>query len=166
MVHLPPLAGVGTVPLLSAEGGVRVAEGYDHATGLWCCGVSKLMLPARPSPVDVEAALGLLRQTFRTFPFGDAPRRWDASLAVGVIDITKPPGLDESVFLVALLTAVCRPSLWLAPGMLVTARRFQERAAARVCWSERSARSRSAYGPARSPQVASDRNSTSDLRPN
>jgi putative DNA primase/helicase len=119
--HLPPLAGVGTVPLLSVEGGVRVAEGYDHATGLWCCGVPKLMLPARPSPVDVEAALGLLRQTFRTFPFGDAPRRWDASLAVEVIDITKPPGLDESVFLVALLTAVCRPSLWLAPGMLVTA---------------------------------------------
>ena len=63
----------------------------------------------------------MLRQTFRTFPFGDAPRRWDASLEVEVIDITKPPGLDESAFLVALLTAVCRPSLWLAPGMLVTA---------------------------------------------
>ena len=34
---------------------------------------------------------------------------------------SEPPGLDESAFLVALLTAVCRPSLWLAPGMLVTA---------------------------------------------
>jgi hypothetical protein len=77
--------------------------------------------PARPARVDAEAALELLRQTFRTFPFGDAPRRWDASLAAEVIDITKPPGLDESAFLVALLTAVCRPSLWLAPGMLVTA---------------------------------------------
>ena len=80
-----------------------------------------LRLPLRPSRADAEAALGLLRQAFHTFPFGDAPRRWDASLGVEVIDITEPPGRDESAFLVALLTAVCRPSLWLAPGMLVTA---------------------------------------------
>jgi hypothetical protein len=119
--NLPPLAGVSTSPLLSAEGGLRSADGYDRATGLWCCGVPRLRLPAHPSHADAEAALGLLRQTFGTFPFGDAPRRWDATLEVDVIDITKPPGLDESTFLVALLTAVCRPSLWLAPGMLVTA---------------------------------------------
>ena len=88
---------------------------------LWCCSVPTLRLPSRPSRADAEAALALLRQAFRTFPFGDAPRRWDASLEVEVIDITEPPGRDESAFLVALLTAVCRPSLWLAPGMLVTA---------------------------------------------
>ena len=35
---------------------------------------------------------------------------------VAVVDLTKPPGKDESGFLNALLTAVCRPSLWLAPG--------------------------------------------------
>jgi hypothetical protein len=35
--HLPPLAGVSTAPLLSADGSVRVADGYDRATGLWCC---------------------------------------------------------------------------------------------------------------------------------
>jgi putative DNA primase/helicase len=78
------------------------------------------MLPARPCRVDAEAALGLLRQTFRTFPFGDAPRRSDTSSGVEIIDITKTPGRDESAFLIALMTAVCRPSLWLAPGMLVT----------------------------------------------
>jgi hypothetical protein len=32
-----------------------------------------------------------------------------------------PPGKDESAFLVALLTAVCRPSLHLAPGVLLRA---------------------------------------------
>jgi putative DNA primase/helicase len=31
------------------------------------------------------------------------------------------PGMDESAFLVGLLTAICRPSLWLAPGFLVRA---------------------------------------------
>jgi hypothetical protein len=37
------------------------------------------------------------------------------------VDLSKPPGRDESSFLVALLTAVCRPSLYLAPGVLVRA---------------------------------------------
>jgi hypothetical protein len=119
--ELPPLAGVSTSPLLSADGSVRAADGYDRATGLWCRSAPKLKLSARPSRVDAEAALALLREAFRTFPFADAPGRWDASLGVEVIDITEPPGRDESAFLVALLTAVCRPSLWLAPGMLVTA---------------------------------------------
>jgi putative DNA primase/helicase len=118
---LPPLAGVSSAPLLSADGSVRAAEGYDPVTALWCCSIPSLRLPLRPSFTDAEAALGLLRHTFCTFPFGDAPRRWDASLEVEVIDNTEPPGRDESAFLVAVLTAVCRPSLWLAPGMLVTA---------------------------------------------
>jgi hypothetical protein len=100
---------------------VRAADGYDPATGLWCCSVPRLKLQPRPSRVDAAAALGLLRQTFRTFPFGDAARCWDESLKVDIIDIAEPPGRDESAFLIALITAVCRPSLWLAPGMLVTA---------------------------------------------
>jgi hypothetical protein len=40
---------------------------------------------------------------------------------VATVDVSKPPGLDESSFLVALLTAVCRPSLHLAPGVLLRA---------------------------------------------
>jgi hypothetical protein len=118
---LPSLAGISTAPLLSPDGSVRAADGYDPSTGLWCCSVPRLRLPANPSRADADAALGLLRQPFRTFPFGDAPRCWDAALGVEVVDITEPPGQDESAFLVALLTAVCRPSLWLAPGILVTA---------------------------------------------
>jgi hypothetical protein len=119
--ELPPLAGVSTAPLLAADGNVRLADGYDPETDLWCCHVPMLKLPAHPSRVDVEAALSRLRAAFRTFPFGDASRCWDASLGVEVVDLLEPPGRDESALLLALLTAVCRPSLWLAPGMLFTA---------------------------------------------
>ena len=118
---LPPLTGVSTSPLLSPDGSVRMADGYDPATGLWCCGVPSLRLPTRPSRAEAEAALALLRQTFRTFPFADAPRRLDLSLSVEVVDLACLPGQDESAFLNALLTAVCRASLWLAPGLLLTA---------------------------------------------
>src|SRR5262245_61607433 len=88
---------------------VRQADGYDATTGLWRSGVPKLELPARPSRAEAEAALKLLRHTFRTFPFADAVRHRDPVLGVDVVDITKVPGMDESVFLVGLLTAVCRP---------------------------------------------------------
>ena len=118
---LPPLAGISTAPLLSADGSVRTADGYDPATALWCRSVPTLRLPKEPSREDAENALGLLRQAFRTFPFADAARRWDASLGVEVVDINTPPGRDESAFLLGLLTAVSRPSLWLAPGVLFTA---------------------------------------------
>jgi hypothetical protein len=119
--NLRPLAGVSTAPLLSSDGSVRAADGYDSSTTLWCCNVPKLTLPARPSHADAQAALRLLREAFRTFPYSDAARRRDAILGVEVVDITKPPGADESAFLLGLLTAVCRASLWLAPGFLFTA---------------------------------------------
>jgi len=119
--HLSPLAGVSTAPLLSPDGSVREADGYDPETGLWCCGVPRLKLPVRPSRGEAEAALMQLRNAFRTFPFADAPRCRDASIAVEIIDVSCPPGRDESAFLNALLTAVCRASLWLAPGLLLAA---------------------------------------------
>jgi putative DNA primase/helicase len=118
---LLPLAGVSTAPLLCADGSVRAADGYDPATRLWCYDVPGLTLPMRPSRGDAEAALRLLRGHFRTFPFSDAVRCWDSSLGVEVVDINEPPGRDESSFLVGLQTAICRPSLWLAPGMLIIA---------------------------------------------
>jgi hypothetical protein len=119
--NLPPLAGISTAPLLAANGGARKAEGYDPATGLWCCKVPRLRLPKRPRRDRAEAALKLLRKTFRTFPFADAIRRYDPVLCVSVVDLDHPPGFDESGFLVGLLTAICRASLWLAPGILIIA---------------------------------------------
>jgi hypothetical protein len=119
--NLPPLAGICTAPLLSADGSARTATGYDPVTGLWCASVPALQFPEHPTRADAAAALRLLRETFRTFPFADAQRRMDASLSVEVVDLEQSPGLDESAFLVGLMTALCRASLWLAPGLLVRA---------------------------------------------
>ena len=53
-VALTAARGMSTSPLLSADGAVRMADGYDCATGLWCRGVPELRLPSRPSRVDAE----------------------------------------------------------------------------------------------------------------
>jgi hypothetical protein len=72
-LNLLPLVGICTAPILSADGTVRIAEGHDAATGLWCSNVPHLArLPTRPSRADAERAFQLLRQTFRSFPFADA----------------------------------------------------------------------------------------------
>jgi putative DNA primase/helicase len=118
---LPPLAGITTAPVLSGDGAVRAAEGYDPISQLWSAAVPPLTIPDQPSRGQAEAALRVLRERFRTFPFADARRRHDNRLGVDVIDLHKAPDMDESAFLVALLTGICRPSLWLAPGFLVRA---------------------------------------------
>ena len=74
-----------------------------------------------PSREDAVTALLRLRLRFRTFAFADAERTAQVGAPVPVVDVAKPPGSDESAFLCALLTAVCRPCLWLAPGLLVRA---------------------------------------------
>jgi hypothetical protein len=114
--HLPPLAGVSTAPLLSADGSVRGADGYDPTTGLWCCGVPRLRLPVRPSRAEAEAALAQLRNAFRTFPFADSPRCRDASLAVEIIDVSCPPGRDE--YIETSLAAQAGPSVKLIEGAI------------------------------------------------
>ena len=118
---LRPLAGITTAPVLSADGAVRSTEGYDPESQLWCAKVPKWQIPERPSREQAEAAFRVLRETFRTFPFADAPRIHDQSLGAEVVDLDQPPFLDESTFLVGLVTAICRPELWLAPGFLVRA---------------------------------------------
>jgi hypothetical protein len=119
--NLPPLNGISTAPLLIGNGRVRRTVGYDRASGLWCCDVPKLRVPKRPRRQDAEKALRLLRETFRTFPFSDAARKHDPVLSVEVVDLNFSPGRNESAFLAGLLTAICRASLWLAPGLLVVA---------------------------------------------
>jgi putative DNA primase/helicase len=119
--NLQPLAGITTAPVLSADGTVRTAEGYDPESQLWCAKVPLLQIPERPSREQAKTALRLLRMAFRTFPFADAPRRKNEDLGAEVVDLDQPPSMDESAFLVSLLTATCRPHLWLAPGYLVRA---------------------------------------------
>ena len=120
--QLPPLNGIASSPLLQNNGTINSTEGYDQASGMWCEDVPDLaaLVPEQPTRDDAEAALRLIRETFKTFCFADAETVDDAS-GIAVVDTAKAPGRDESAFLVALLTAVCRPSLYLAPGVLLRA---------------------------------------------
>jgi hypothetical protein len=116
---LRPFRGITTAPILSNDGAVRIAQGYDEESGLWCHNVPDLNIPERPTESDAKAAMRRIRHVFRTFPFADGVRVQEGGN--DVIDINQPPGLDESTFLAALLTAVCRQSLETAPGFLVRA---------------------------------------------
>lgn len=120
---LRPLHGITSAPLLHEDGTIRAAEGYDAETRLWCEAVPPVTVPEYPTKDEAAAALALLRRHFRSFAFADAARTHDAdgSYAVPVVDLSKPPGADESAFLVGLLTAVSRACLWLAPGLLARA---------------------------------------------
>ena len=119
--RLPPLHGIAYAPILLNDGTIRAHDGYDPHTGLWCARVPDLagQVPDAPTRQEAEAALMTLRQIFATFPFADAPRRLIDS--VQRVDLTKPPGMDESSFLAGLLTALVRPSLGLSPALMLRA---------------------------------------------
>ena len=119
--ELPKLAGISATPILRDDGAMRLMEGYDTVTGVYCHGLPQVTIPERPTREEAHAALSTIRQAFKTFPFADSERRRDATLGVDVVDQSKSIGLDESAFLTGLLTAVCRPSLHLAPGLLLNA---------------------------------------------
>lgn len=121
--RLPPLNGIASAPLLRDDGTINSTSGYDASSGMWCENVPDLsgLVPARPSRDAAAAALRLIRETFKTFCFADAETIWEPAVGAAVVDTNTPPGRDESSFLVALLTAVCRPSLYLAPGVLLRA---------------------------------------------
>ena len=116
---LPPLTSITTAPILGDDGSMRAAEGYHEATGLWCFRIPELSVPENPNEDDARRALEALRAALRTFPFADAERAREGG--VDVVRQDTDPGLDESAALVGLMTAVCRPSLWLAPGFLAEA---------------------------------------------
>ena len=118
---LPVLTGVTTAPLLSDDGSIRTAQGFDPTTGLWCESVPDvaLLVPDNPTRDQAAAALLVVRNAFKTFCFADA--KTVTTDGVTVVDLSQPAGVDESSFLVSLLGAVCRASLWLAPGLLIRA---------------------------------------------
>jgi hypothetical protein len=121
--RLRPLSGIASAPLLQDDGRICSTEGYDAASGMWCENMPDLagLVPDQPTEKDAKAGLRLIRDTFKTFCFADADMIGDAVSDVAVLDIARPPACDESSFLIALLTAVCRPSLPLAPAVLLRA---------------------------------------------
>jgi len=121
--NLRPLNGITPGLILFENGEIFSGEGYNESTGIWQENVPDLSqhVPASPSKGDAEAALRTLRETFATFCFADASTHSDPITKVVKVDLAMPPGRDESAFLNALLTAVCRPSLHLAPGILIHA---------------------------------------------
>jgi hypothetical protein len=120
---LPPFNGFASAPLLAKDGIINCTKGYDVPSGMWCENVPNVvpLVPKQPTKENAAAALQLIRETFKTFCFADARTVDDVASGVAVVDTTRAPGRDESSFLMALLTAVCRPSLHLAPGVLLRA---------------------------------------------
>ena len=118
---LRPLDGIALAPLLAEDGSIRTVDGYDAATKLWCERMPDVHVPENPTRQDAERSLLLLRKTFRTFAFADAIKVYEKPLNLQVVDLESPPGEDESAALAAILTGVCRPSLWLAPAIVARA---------------------------------------------
>lgn len=117
------LNGICKAPILADNGSIRLAEGFDPETRFWCVGVDTPPIPERPSEKQAKQALARLRSAFMTFPFADAATTTNSRNGK-TVDPGKPPGVDESTFLTGLLTAVCRPSLPLAPGFIIRAPQF------------------------------------------
>jgi hypothetical protein len=119
---LKTFRGITTTPILLDDGEiVHCRSGFHADTGLWCHKVPEVYVADRPTEEEAREALYCLRMVFRTFCFADRETVHDPELGVDVTDLDKPMGMDESTFLVALLTAIARPSLNLAPGFLCNA---------------------------------------------
>lgn len=119
---LPPLDGIASAPLLSDDGSLRVADGYDPTTRMWCERMPVVDgLADAPSRDEAAAALLRLRRFLRTFAFADAIKVRPTGEAVDTVDLERDPGQDESAALIGIMTAVCRPSLDTAPAVLYRA---------------------------------------------
>ena len=118
---LLPLNGIAYGPLIAPDGTILHINGYDGGSGLFFHNAVDMTIPNRATRNDAAAALRRLRKRLRSFPFADSIRVMVNDSKEPVVDIDQPPGADESICLTALLTAVCRPSLPLVPGLLVTA---------------------------------------------
>ena len=118
---LPVLNGISSAPIVYDDGSIKYGSGYDPESGIWCENVPDLteLIPDQPTDEEALSALHLLRDTFKTFCFADAPVTHDAALGLPVVDLNTPPGRDESAFLNSLITAVVRASLPTSPGILV-----------------------------------------------
>jgi len=80
--HVPPLRGIVTAPTLRQDGTVLDTPGYDEGTGLFYDpGTTRFPpIPDAPTRADAEAALVVLQEPFKDFPFRE-PHHVSATLA-------------------------------------------------------------------------------------
>jgi hypothetical protein len=119
--QLRPLHGICGSVLLDNDGAIHAHEGYHPQSGMWCTQAPPLTVPNRPTKAEAADALYRLRAAMRTFTFKGSLLTRIAGIDADVVDIEQPPGLCESAGLSGLLTAVCRASLPLAPGLMINA---------------------------------------------
>ncbi len=110
MWSFPPLRAVIEAPTLRADGSILQAPGYDQDTGLYYAPSAEFgPIPENPTRDDAMEALERLREPLKDFPF--VGRQKDDQ------KILK----SESVALAAILTALVRRSLRIAPMFLFDA---------------------------------------------
>ncbi|NYT68268.1 hypothetical protein [Pusillimonas noertemannii] len=103
-VHLPELAGVSKHPIITAKGVLVEDEGFHTDSGVLLINPSRNAwqpIPRKPSEAEIIEAFNTLWGPFHLFPYADINA--------------------QSVALAAVLTAVIRPSLDVAPGFMFTA---------------------------------------------
>lgn len=95
--ELKPLNAVITAPVITADDHIVSRQGYDQKTGLYLdCDDHNMIVPEQVSKGDAVAAYHELMKPFNTFDFAD--------------------DLSRSVALSAIITALLRPSLPIAPA--------------------------------------------------
>lgn len=103
-IELPELTGIAKNPLLTSDGVLIENEGYHASTGVLLINQTTTPwkpIPRKPSQSDIVKAFNTLWAPIRLFPYADTEAR--------------------SVALAAMLTAVIRPSLDVAPGFMFSA---------------------------------------------
>jgi len=121
---LRPLTAFSSGPLLRDNGSINCQPGYDDETCVFTYDLPDIAVAEAPTVNEAKSALATLRHAFRTFAFADRMTTKEIfsidgkNVEVDVVDLAKNPGKDESAAIVALLTAVCRPSLLYAPALI------------------------------------------------
>ena len=97
--------GILLAPTIDYHGRIISQRGYDRATGLYLAVVPRMpAIPERPTREDAMAALRLLKDLLKEFPFE------------GETEDQKDPNVSCSTALSGLITPVCRGCFNLAPG--------------------------------------------------
>lgn len=104
--HWRTLAGITSTPIMRRDASIAWEHGFDEQTGIFLMDPVKLpKMPIRPNRADAKAALAILDELLREFPFHDSE---DSSLAYNLT-------ASYSVAISALLTPIARAAISVSP---------------------------------------------------